>query len=181
MRRRISCLLFQHVQDQEIFKLLSSIEKQFLTEQGNQLHVHDIRDVITLAKDLKIFPPARPLVTGIGTLNENTSSFIDSILQRLLQFIPSYFKVTTEFINKLANDNTIPPDVLLVTMDVTSLYTNIPHVNGVDDDSKFLNDHHVTDISIDVLCSLISFILTHKNFVFDDHSYLQACGTAMGT
>ena len=68
-----------------------------------------------------------------------------------------------------------------MTMDVTSLYANIPHVDGVDACSKFLNDHRVTDISTDVLCSLISFILTHSNSVFDDHSYLQTSGTAMGT
>ena len=68
-----------------------------------------------------------------------------------------------------------------MTMDVTSLYANIPHVDGVDACSKFLNDHRVTDISTDVLCSLISFILAHNNFVFDDHSDLQTSGTAMGT
>ena len=47
--------------------------------------------------------------------------------------------------------------------------------------SNFLNQHHITDISTGILCFLISFILTHSNFVFDDHSYLQASGTAMGT
>ena len=66
-------------------------------------------------------------------------------------------------------------------MDVASLYTNIPHVDGVDACSKFLNDHRVTDISTHVLCSLKSFTLTHNNFVFDYHSYLQTSGTAMGT
>ena len=87
---------------------LSSIVKQFFTEQGNQLHVNDINDVITLAKDLKIFPPGRPIASGIGTLTENISSFIDSILQRLMLFIPSYIKDITEFINKLASIKTIP-------------------------------------------------------------------------
>ena len=96
-------------------------------------------------------------------------------------FIPSYIKDTTEFINKLSSVKSIPPDVLLVTMDVASLYTNIPHVDGVDACSNFLNDHCVTDISTDVLCSLKSFILTHKNLVFDDHNYVQTSGTAMGT
>ena len=100
--------------------------------QGNQLHVHDINDIITLAKDIKIFPPGRPIVSGIGTLTVNISSLIDSTLQRVMQFIPNYIKDTTEFINKLASVKTIPPDVLLVTMDVTSLHTNIPHVDGVD-------------------------------------------------
>ena len=98
-----------------------------------------------------------------------------------MQLIPSYIKDTTEFINKLTSVKTIPPDILLVRMDVTSLHTNIPHVDGVDACSKFLNDQRVTDISTDALFSLISFILTHNNFVFDDHNYLQTSGTAMGT
>ena len=100
---------------------LSSMEKQFFTENGNQIHVHDINDIITLAKDLKIFPPGRQIVSGIGTLTENISSLINSILQRLMLFIPSYIKDTKEFINKLASIMTIPSNVLLVTMDVTSL------------------------------------------------------------
>ena len=81
----------------------SSIVRQFFTEHGNQLHVNDINDIITLAKDLKIFPPGRPILSSIGTLTENISCFIDSILQRLMLFIPSYIKDTAEFINKLAS------------------------------------------------------------------------------
>ena len=160
---------------QKIHKL-SSIVKQFLTEQGNQLRAYDI---ITLAKDLKFFPPGIPIVSGIGALTENISCFIDSILQRLMQFSQSYIMDTTEFINKLASAMTIPPDVHLMTMDVTSLYSNIPHVDGVDACSTFLNEHRATHISTDVLCSLISIILTHDNFVFDDHIYLQTSGTAI--
>ena len=98
-----------------------------------------------------------------------------------MQFIPGYIKDTTEFINKLASAKTIPSDVMLVTLDVTSLYANIPHVDGVDACSNFLNDHCVTDISTDVSCSAMSFILTHSNFVFDDQNYLLTSGTAMGT
>ena len=79
---------------QKIHKL-SSIVKQFITEQGNKLHAHDKSDIITLAKDLKIFPPGRPIVSGKGTLTENISGFIDFILQHLMQFIPSYMKDTT--------------------------------------------------------------------------------------
>ena len=66
-------------------------------------------------------------------------------------------------------------------MDVTSLYAKIHHVVGVDACSEFLKDHSVTEISTDVLCSLISFIVTHNNFVFDDHNYLQTNVTWMGT
>ena len=102
---------------------------------------------MTLAIDVEIIPPGRPIVSGIGTFTEDISSFIDSILQRLTQFIPGCTKDTTEFISKLASVKTISPDVLLVSMDVTSLYSIIPHVDGVDACSKFLNDHRVIDIS----------------------------------
>ena len=51
---------------QKIHKLSSMVE-QFFTEQGNQLHVHDINDIIIIAKDLKNFPPGRPIVSGTGT------------------------------------------------------------------------------------------------------------------
>ena len=44
-----------------------------------------------------------------------------------------------------------------------------------------LNSSMITVLPIFLLCSLIPFILTHNNFVFDDHSYLQTSGTAMGT
>ena len=98
-----------------------------------------------------------------------------------MQFIPNYIKDTTEFSNKLAISRTISPEVLLVTTNVTSLNAIIPHVDGVDACSKFLNELRVTYIYVDVLCSLISFILMHNNFVFDDHSYLQTSGTALDT
>ena len=40
---------------------------------------------------------------------------------------------------------------------------------------------NVTDISTDALSFFISFMLTHNNFVFDDHNYQQTSGTVMGT
>ena len=76
---------------------------------------------------------------------------------------------------------TIQPEVMLVTMDVTLLYFDIPHVYGLEACSLFHKEHRVTDISADVLGSLISFIFTHNNFVFDDHYNLQTSGRAIGT
>ena len=69
-------------------------------------------------------------------------------------------------------------------MDVNSLYTNIPHADGVTVCRTFLNKHNIqcyitTDIPI-----LIDFILKHSTFTFNDKYYLyylQTNGTAMGT
>ena len=38
----------------------------------------------------------------------------------------SYLKVTTDFVNFIAR-TTLPEDTFLISLDVTSLYTNIPH------------------------------------------------------
>jgi hypothetical protein len=47
--------------------------------------------------------------------------------------LPSHIKDTTDYLKKMEN-LTIPENTMLVTMDVTSLYTNIPH----DDDRNGL-------------------------------------------
>ena len=51
------------------------------------------------------------------------------LLQPIAQQQKSYLKDTTDFVNI---DNTkVPADVILVSMDVTSLYTNIPQEEGI--------------------------------------------------
>ena len=53
------------------------------------------------AKRLNINPPGRPIVSGIGTLTEYVSAFVDRELQQILADIPSYIEDTTDFLNKL--------------------------------------------------------------------------------
>ena len=67
----------------------------------------------------------RPIVSSSESPTENISQFIDYWLQPIMKGIPSYLKDTTELLNQL-NELTIPKDVLLVTIDVKSLYTCIP-------------------------------------------------------
>jgi hypothetical protein len=44
--------------------------------------------------------------------------------------VPSHIKDTTDYLKKMEN-LTIPENTTLVTMDVASLYTNIPHDDGI--------------------------------------------------
>ena len=73
------------------------------------------------------------------------------------------------------------PDSLLVTMDVNSLYTNIPHSDGVEACRSFLTMNTIDQALINDIPTLVDFILKHNLFVFDDEQYLQINGTAMGT
>ena len=53
------------------------------------------------------------------------SSFVDSLLQPIAKSQKSYLKDTTDFVNFLERRN-LSEDVFLVSLDVASLYTNIP-------------------------------------------------------
>ena len=95
----------------------------------------------------------------------------------------SFIKDTTHFLNKLEHLEQLPQNAFLVTLDVSSLYTNIPHNEGIDAYRHFLNtrDRNASSISTETLCDLLRMILTMNNFSFNDKHYLQTHGTAMGT
>ena len=80
-------------------------------------------------------PPGRPICNTINTPTMNLSKWIDIQLQPLVKKLPSYLKDDNDFLRKIdeLNDKqTIPPNALLVTWDVKSLYTNIPHKEGLE-------------------------------------------------
>ena len=77
----------------------------------------------------KTNPPGRPIVSGNGCPTERISSFVDFFLQPLIKDIPSYIKDSTHFLlNQLG---IIPQGCTLSTLDVASLYTNIPNTEGI--------------------------------------------------
>lgn len=120
-------------------------------------------------------------MSGIGTLTEGLSGFVDSLLNPLLCNIPSYLQDTTHFLNVLNNITVLNDQSLLVTMDVTSLYTNIPHNEGVLACKKFFIEHGNNQFPADDLEKVMHFILTNNYFSFNSKHYLQVQGTAMGT
>ena len=83
------------------------------------------------AQRLNINPPGRPIVSGIGTLTEYVSAFVDRELQPLLANIPSYIKDTTDFFITLSRFDNLPDNTILVTLDATALHSSIPHNDGI--------------------------------------------------
>ena len=90
-------------------------------------------------------------------------------------------KDTNDFLNKLLTIGKLPSNSLLVTLDVSSLYTNIPHNEGINACDHFLRTNPHNTIPTGTICDLIRMILTMNNFTFNDSHYLQIHGTAMGT
>ena len=83
-----------------------------------------------LTKIHKPTPVGRPIISGCDGPTERLSSFVDKLLQPIAQQQKSYLKYTTHFINFL-DKTKVPENTILVSMDVTSLYTNIPQEEGI--------------------------------------------------
>ena len=77
--------------------------------------------------------------------------------------------------------NGITEDSILVTMDVSSLYTNIPHDEGIEAKVNFFSKDRIGRLTPAVLKSLLEAVLKNKNFQFQGKNYLQTGGTAMGS
>ena len=75
----------------------------------------------------------------------------------------------------------IPSDALLVSMDVTSLYTNIPHSDGIKACEEAWDERDIKDPPTQTLVKLLTLVLKCNNFEFNGQHYLQVQGTAMGT
>ena len=127
--------------------------------------------------------PGRPIVSSNCAPMEKISRFVDWFLQLFTTFLESYIQGTStaDFINRLRKLPLLPPGTLLVTLDVSSLDTNIPHKEGITAFKEFLNlwDHLIPSTAD--LCNLVGLILTMHSFPFNGNYYLQTHGTTMVT
>ena len=82
----------------------------------------------TLTKIHKLTLVGRPIIAGCSGPTERISAFVDHLIQPIPQQA-SYLKDTTDFINFIEMIK-LPNSAILVSMDVTSLYTNIPQREG---------------------------------------------------
>ena len=125
----------------------------------------------------KYQPPGRTILTNINTESQGISQMIDSVLQPHVISMKSYIRDSIDFINRIRQTK-IPKDALLVTMDVTSLYTNIPHQLIRDTVTRRLN---LTPNPINsYLLRMLDNILEYNEFPFENKFYHQVCGVAMG-
>ena len=75
--------------------------------------------------------PLRPIVSECDDPTDHLSSYIIHFIQPLANNLPSYIIDTKHFLNLIEKHLSFPTNAFLVTVDVTSLYTNIPHDDGI--------------------------------------------------
>jgi hypothetical protein len=131
----------------------------------------------------KLPMPGRPIVSANNSPTERISEFADFFLKPLVQNTKSYVRDTTDFINKIESLPHLPVECFLCTIDVTSLYTNIPNDEGINACRNILNLHRRTQSppSNENIIRALEHVLYMNNFDFNGTHYLQVGGTAMGT
>ena len=125
--------------------------------------------------------PGRPVISNSGYYTENTSSFLDYHLQPLAQKVKSYIKDTNHFRSKLKSLGKLPQGAILCTIDYVGLYPNIRHSKGLNSLRRFLKLRDNKQISSGSLKVLAEIVLKSNFFEFDQKTFKQVRGTAIGT
>ena len=111
----------------------------------------------------------RPIVSSCESPTENISQFVYYWLQPIMKNLPSCLKDTSHLIGKL-KQIFIEPNTILVTVDVKSLYTCIPHVDGITACREALNstlESNPDRPDISILICLLEIVLKKNTFEFD--------------
>lgn len=157
-----------------IFNYIKNIYIYLSIFRGNDTYQH----LFSMPNDLR----SRPIVSNINSPTSRLSHFLDAILKPLISQVPGYIKDTYDLLNKLPR--TIDYQSYFISLDVISLYTNIPHHLGIEAVEYWLNKYPhliVNSIPNTFIIEALHLILNNNTFLYDDVFYIQKKGTAMGT
>ena len=129
-------------------------------------------------------PPERPVISGSGSYTENISLYVEHHLKEHANKHPSYLQDSPDFlreIEKLNEMEIIEDGDILVSIDVSGLYTNIPQWEGLDAAKEALEERNDKTVPTDFLLKLLELVLKHNIFEFNNELFIQIIGTAMGT
>ena len=111
--------------------------------------------------------PGRPICSSVGHPTCNISKFVDAHIKQYVPKTKSYVRDTQHFISRLKEVGKLPPGALLVTLDVSSLYTNIPNREGILAVAAQLRKDRTKDSITPFILRLLELVLHSMNFKFN--------------
>ena len=129
-------------------------------------------------------PPPRPLISGSGSITENIATYVEYHIKEIASEHESYLQDTPDFlriIDKINRGPKLHKNTMLVTMDVTSLFTNILHDEGLATMKEALDKRENPKVPTNFLIKLMKIILTENIFEFHNQLWRQLIGAAMGS
>lgn len=126
-------------------------------------------------------PPLRPIISGIGSLCECLSEWVDAHLQPVVSLRPGYLRDSKQVLQVLY-DAEWKENYSWITLDVTNLYSNILPDKAILAVEYML--HKYSNYSNELchfLIMAIRYLLSHNFFSFDRNFFLQIVGAPMGS
>jgi len=135
-----------------------------------------------LPKIHKVDIPIRPIINGINNPNEKLTNFINPSLSPLNNNNPYDIKNALELKEKIKDLNIDNNDIIL-SLDIVSLFTNIPLDYLIKILSKKWNEiePHTSIKCKNTFLKVIKFICNNNYFLFNKQVYRQLNGTPMGS
>ena len=75
--------------------------------------------------------PGRPIVSSVNSVTEHISEFLTKCIQPLTSKLKSNITDTKSFLKSILSKKPPKGEIYLISLDVVSLYTNIPHEDEV--------------------------------------------------
>ena len=106
-----------------------------------------------------------PVISNSGYYTETISTFLDHHLQPIAQPVKSYLKDTSEFLKKLRCLSKLLDGIILGTMDVARLYSNIAHEESLSTLRKRLESRKEKNLSTDTIIDLAEVVLKNNIYI----------------
>jgi hypothetical protein len=125
----------------------------------------------------------RPVVSGVSSVLEPLSKWVDVQLKKVVHLCPAYLKDSWHFLNVVKELKNLKGTKIL-TADAQSMYTNINTEHAVEIINQWF-DLHDKDLPPQfpkkAIITSIKKLMTSNVFTFRDRFFMQENGTAMGT
>ena len=137
---------------------------------------HIIPKIYSLPKTHKPDILLRPIISGIGSASHNIAKLLDKLLSPLLGTISdAHIKSSGSLLNKLTDIDM--NNKYLASLDIKSLYTNIP----VDRYTEHLHNHlqksnSTLPLPISKLIKICTLCTSHSHFQYNNIFYKQLSG-----
>lgn len=121
----------------------------------------------------------RPILSNINAATEKSQKWLVEEFRRLTPPFSLTVKNSIEFVHKIENE-TILPDEIMVSFDVTSLFPNVPMEKVYPVLEEWLKQQNVPDEKIEMYMDLTKLGMDNSYLQFRGKFYRQTHGTAMG-
>ena len=127
--------------------------------------------------------PLRPIVSSIDSPTYNLAKFLTRIISPLTGKTSTFIKDSGDFVEK-ARSIRLEEGSILVSFDVTSLFTKVPIAEALEVIGRRLEEQEAeernTTLSVASIKRLLHLCLTSTYFMWNSRFYQQKEGAAMG-